>query len=97
MRGRIQQRQSWPRLDAAHPSGSHQNWRRRQVNLQHACRDEGTQCHDLPDHLVGLKEERRGNREAQDLGGLEVNDQLKCRRLLGRKISGLAPFRILST
>ncbi len=28
----------------------------------------------LLDHLVGLEEERRGDRQAQGLGGLEVDD-----------------------
>ena len=42
-----------------------------------------------PDHLVGLKEERRGNREAKRVGGLEVDDQLKFRRLLHRQVARL--------
>jgi hypothetical protein len=29
------------------------------------------------------------------LGGLEVDDQLKCRRLLDRKIGGVGPFQDL--
>ena len=27
-----------------------------------------------PDYLIGLEEERRGNRQAEDLRGFEVND-----------------------
>jgi hypothetical protein len=35
-----------------------------------------------PDHLVGLKEQRRRNGEAQGLGGREIDDQLEGHGLL---------------
>jgi hypothetical protein len=38
--------------------------------------------HGLPDDLVRLEEEGWGNGEAEGLGGVEVDHQLKCRRLL---------------
>jgi hypothetical protein len=36
----------------------------------------------LFDHLVGLGKQRRGHREAERLGGLEVDHQLELGRLL---------------
>jgi hypothetical protein len=38
----------------------------------------------LPDHLVRLEEERRGDRQAERLGGLEVDHQLQFGSELGR-------------
>ena len=50
------------------------------------------------DDLIRPLEERRRDRQAEGLGGLEVDDQLELRRLLDRAGQpGLAPFRILST
>jgi hypothetical protein len=44
------------------------------------------------DHLIRLKEERRGDGEAQFLRGLEVDDQLKLYGLLHRQVGGLGAF-----
>ena len=35
------------------------------------------------DHLVGTREQSRGNFEAERLSGLEIHDQLELCRLLG--------------
>jgi hypothetical protein len=43
----------------------------------------------LPDDLVGLEEECRGDREAERLGGLEIDDQLEFRGLLDGQVPGL--------
>ena len=48
-------------------------------------------------HLVRLEEEGRGNREAERLGRLEVDDQLELRRLLHGQVGGLALSGFLST
>ena len=50
---------------------------------------------DSPDHLICLKEERRGDRQAQHLGGLEVDGQLKPCRLLHGHYAGF--FHIACT
>src|SRR6516162_1219483 len=44
------------------------------------------------DDLVGAGEDRGRHRQAQRLGGLEIDDQLEGRRLLDRKIGGLGTF-----
>jgi hypothetical protein len=46
----------------------------------------------LPDDLIGLEEERRGDGEAEDLSGLEIDDQLELRGLLHRQVKGLDPL-----
>ena len=43
-------------------------------------RQSGAEFTQLFDHLVGLEEERRGNREPERLGGLEVDDEFELRR-----------------
>src|SRR6266446_2416522 len=40
----------------------------------------------LPDHLICQDEERRGERDPEGLGGLEVEDQLELRGLLHREV-----------
>jgi len=47
----------------------------------------------LPDHLVRLEEERRGYRQSEVLGGLEVDDQLELRGLLHRQVRRLGPLQ----
>jgi hypothetical protein len=42
----------------------------------------------LFDYLVGTGEERLGDREADCLGGPEIDDQLDFRRLLDREVGG---------
>src|SRR6516225_9982172 len=49
----------------------------------------------LTDHLVRLEEERRGYRQSEVLGGLEVDDQLELRGLLDGEIRGLSPLENL--
>src|SRR5258707_15544723 len=40
------------------------------------------------DHLIRPLQERRWNRQAEGLGGLEVDDQLELRRLLDGQVAG---------
>ena len=49
----------------------------------------------LLDHVIRPLQERRRDRQAESLGGVEVDDEFELRGL-GRS-SGLAPLRILST
>src|SRR5712664_885135 len=46
----------------------------------------------LFDHLVGAEEKRLRNVEAQRLGRLQIDEQLKPCRLLHRKITGIGAF-----
>jgi hypothetical protein len=55
-----------------------------QFNLQNECRRERTKSRNSSNHLVGLEKEGRGDRQAEGLGGLEVDHQLKLHRLLHR-------------
>ena len=45
------------------------------------------------DHLVGLEEDRRGDGEAQGLGGLEIDDQLELHGLLYGEITRFGAFQ----
>src|SRR5262249_31247165 len=47
----------------------------------------------LVDHLIGARDECRGHRDAERLGGLEVNDQLELRGLLDRQITRLCTLQ----
>src|ERR1700730_6504562 len=49
----------------------------------------------LFDHLIRALQERERDRQAEGLGGLEVDDQLKLRRLLDGEVSGLRPLEDL--
>jgi hypothetical protein len=49
----------------------------------------------LPDDLVGLEEERRGNGQAQGLDGLEGDDQVALYGLLHSQLSGLGACEAL--
>src|SRR6516165_1275478 len=47
------------------------------------------------DHLIGSGQQRFRDREAERLGGLEIDDQLKLGWLLDRDIAGLRPAQNL--
>jgi len=49
------------------------------------------------DHLVRPLQERRRDRQAEGLGGLEVDDEVEPIELLNRQISGVAALLILAT
>ena len=49
----------------------------------------------LLDHLVRPDEDRLRNREAQGLGGLEVDHQLELGRLLHGEVGGFGPLQDL--
>src|SRR5215204_2640522 len=44
------------------------------------------------DHLISASEECRWDRQANFLGGFEVDDQFEFRRLFNREIGGLGPL-----
>jgi len=44
-------------------------------------------------HLIGLEQERRGEREPEGVRRLEVEDQLTCRRLLPRQVGGFGALQ----
>src|SRR5215469_5795615 len=48
------------------------------------------------DDLVGAQQNRLRDRQAERLGGLEIDHQLEFGRLLDRKIGGLGDFEDLS-
>src|SRR5262249_50513012 len=52
-------------------------------------------CSLLFDHLICSYEHIRWNRQADLLGGFEINNQLKLHRLFYRQVSGLAAFEDL--
>ena len=47
------------------------------------------------DHLVGAQQERFRDRQAERLGGREIDDELEFGRLLDRDIAGLRPAQNL--
>src|SRR5271165_1702060 len=49
------------------------------------------------DDLVGAGEDRLRHGEAERLGGVEIDDQLECRRLLDRQIGRLGALEDLSS
>ena len=49
------------------------------------------------DDLIRPRQQRRRDREAEGLGGREVDDEFELRRLLDGKVGGLGALRILST
>jgi hypothetical protein len=49
------------------------------------------------DHAVRAEKHRLRNRDAEGVGGLEVDDQLGLRRLFDGQVAGLRTLRILST
>src|SRR5215471_17133062 len=52
-------------------------------------------CAHLLDHLVSLKQQRRGDREPECLSGFEVDDQLEFYRPLHRQVRRLGAFENL--
>src|SRR2546422_9416411 len=52
-------------------------------------------CTSLLDHLVRLEEERRGDREPERLGGLQIDDQLELHSPLHREIGWLGTLEDL--
>src|SRR5690242_20723019 len=49
----------------------------------------------LLDHLIRPRQERRRDRQAEGLGGLEVHDQIELCRLLDREVARLAALEDL--
>ena len=52
-------------------------------------------AHDLLDDLIRPRQQRRWDREAEGLGGLEVDHQLELRGLLNREIRRLGTLQDL--
>ena len=46
-------------------------------------------AHDLLDHLIGPAQQRRRDRQAECLGGLQIDDQLELGGLLDGEVGGL--------
>src|SRR5262249_61956003 len=80
------------RGDCASATLNHQNWTRTRFNLQNTSGGGDARRRGSADDLVGLEEQRRGDRQAEGTGGLEVDDQLELRGLLDRQVSRLGPF-----
>src|SRR5574341_1637802 len=58
-------------------------------------RGDGGRTMSLLNHLVSPEHQRLGDRQAERLGSLEVNDQLEFRRLLHGQVSGLGTLENL--
>ena len=61
-------------------------------HVQNTSRRESIRRRGSADHLVGLEQEGWGDGEAQRLGGLQVDDELKLGGLLHREIGRLGPL-----
>ncbi len=48
-----------------------------------------------PNHLIRPRQDIRGNRHADLLGGFQIDDELKLRRLLDGNVAGLSAFQDL--
>src|SRR5262252_10945840 len=53
------------------------------------------EAHRLLDQLIRPLQHRRRERQAEGLGGLEVDDELELRGLLDRQVGGLGPLEDL--
>jgi hypothetical protein len=52
--------------------------------------------HGLLDHVVRPSQDRRWDRQAEGLGGFEVDDELESCGLLAGRSAGFAPLRMCS-
>src|SRR5262245_3627893 len=69
----------------------HQNWPRARFIVQNAFRHGGIRRHSSADDFGRLEEEGWRDGQAQGLGSLEVDDELKGRGLLDGEVSRLSP------
>src|SRR4029077_3841163 len=85
---------SAPIVAASCPSGAPNRATARGCSASERARS-GSWLTSLLDDLVGAGEDRLGDRQAERLGGLQVDDQLECGRLLDRQIGWLGPLQDL--